>query len=120
MDRLIYLTGSSFFGLLFNRITSTSYPNVVLDDISKSQVNIVNYTDNDTPFNENFPANEQINNYVIPYDNASGALVENETIRNYKIEYGNSSGDFAASEEGKVRKITFKDKRVVDSLLLVK
>ena len=103
--------GSSFFGLLFNRITSTSYPNVVLDDISKSQVNIVNYTDNDTPFNENFPANEQINNYVIPYDNASGALVENETIRNYKIEYGNSSGDFAASEEGKVRKITFKDKK---------
>ena len=35
--------GSSFFGLLFNRITSQTYPNVVLDDISKSTVSIVQF-----------------------------------------------------------------------------
>ena len=99
--------GSSFFGLLFNRITSQTYPNVVLDNIANSQVNIVNFTDNNTPFNENFPANEQINNYVIPYDNASGALTEGEDIRNYKLEYGNSNGDFDQSEDAKIRKLTF-------------
>ena len=99
--------GSSFFGLLFNRITSQTYPNVVLDNIANSQVNIVDYTDNNTPFNENFPANEQINNYIIPYDNASGTLAENEDIRNYKLEYGNSNGDFDSSEDAKIRKLTF-------------
>ena len=103
--------GSSFFGLLFNRITSQTYPNVVLDNIANSQVNIVDYTDNNTPFNENFPANEQINNYVIPYDNASGTIQEGEDIRNYKLEYGNSSGDFTAGEDAKIRKITFDNKK---------
>ena len=101
--------GSSFFGLLFNRIASTTYPNVVLDDISKSQVNVVDFTDNSTAFDSKFPSTEQINNYVIPYDNASGALEQDEFIRNYKIEYGNNSGDFDAAEQGYVRKLTFKE-----------
>ena len=103
--------GSSFFGLLFNRITSQTYPNVVLDNIANSQVNIVDFTDNNTPFNENFPSTEQINNYVIPYDNASGDLAENEDIRNYKIEYGNANGDFNSAEDAKIRKLTFKNQK---------
>ena len=86
--------GSSFFGLLFNRIASQTYPNVIIDDISQSQVNVVDFTDNSTAFNSDFPANEQLNNYVIPYDNASGALSADEVIRNYKLEYGNNIGDF--------------------------
>ena len=103
--------GSSFFGLLFNRITSQTYPNVVLDNIANSSVNIVDFTDNNTPFNENFPATEQINNYVITYDNASGALAEGEDIRNYKIEYGNSNGDFDSAEDAKIRKLTFTNQK---------
>jgi hypothetical protein len=102
--------GSSFFGLLFNRIASNTYPNIVLDDISQSQVNIVEFTDNTTAFNISFPANEPINNFIIPYDNAVGTLQNDEYIRNYKIEYGNSNGDFTASEELKIRKLTFKDR----------
>ena len=101
--------GSSFFGLLFNRIASQTYPNVIIDDISQSQVNIVDFTDNSTAFNSNFPANEQINNYVIPYDTASGDLTSGEIIRNYKVEYGNNVGDFTANETGIVRKLTFTD-----------
>ena len=103
--------GSSFFGLLFNRITSQTYPNVVLDNIANSQVNIVDFTDNNTPFNENFPSTEQINNYIIPYDNASGAITEGEDIRNYKIDYGNSNGDFNAAEDAKIRKLTFTNQK---------
>ena len=101
--------GSSFFGLLFNRIASQTYPNIILDDISQSQINIVNFTDNSTDFNNSFPANEQLNNYVIPYDTASGDLDDGETIRNYKVEYGNGVGDFTASETGVIRKLTFTD-----------
>ena len=102
--------GSSFFGLLFNRIASQTYPNVVLDDISQSTVSIVDFTDNSTAFDLKFPANEIINNYVIPYDNASGDLQVDEFIRNYKIEYGNNSGDFLVGEAGRVRKLTFTDR----------
>ena len=102
--------GSSFFGLLFNRITSQTYPNVVLDDISKSQIGVVDFTDNNTAFDSSFPANEQINNYVIPYDNAVGTLQQDEYIRNYKVEYGNNSGDFQAGEDARVRKLTFTDR----------
>ena len=101
--------GSRFFGLLFNRITSQTYPNVVLDDIASSQVGIVDFTNNLTAFDSSFPANEQINNYVIPYDNLTGTFQENEYIRNYKIEYGNSNGDFLATEPAKVRKLTITD-----------
>ena len=101
--------GSRFFGLLFNRITSQTYPNVVLDDIATSQIGIVNFTDNNTAFDSSFPANEQINNYVIPYDNLTGTFQDNEYIRNYKIEYGNNNGDFTATEPAKVRKLTITD-----------
>ncbi len=101
--------GSSFFGLLFNRITSQTYPNIVLDDISKSTVSIVDFTDNATAFDIRFPSNELINNFVIPYDTASGALQQDEYIRNYKLEYGSSSADFFANEGGKTRKLTFTD-----------
>ena len=102
--------GSSFFGLLFNRITSQTYPNVVLDNISQSQISVVDFTDNSTAFDSSFPANEQINNYVIPYDNAVGTLQQDEYIRNYKVEYGNNSGEFQAGEDARVRKLTFTDR----------
>ena len=101
--------GSSFFGLLFNRIASQTYPNIILDDISRSQVNVVEFTDNATAFNASIPANEELNNYVIPYDNASGDLETDEVIRNYKLEYGNNVGDFNVSETGIVKKLTFTD-----------
>ena len=98
--------GSSFFGLLFDRIASTTYPNVVLDDISASQVSVVEFEDNVTDFNAKFPENELVTNYVIPYDNATGTFQEDEFIRNYKIEYGNSSGDYQAGEELKIKRLT--------------
>ena len=102
--------GSSFFGLLFNRITSQTYPNVVLDNISQSQIGIVNFTDNNTAFDSSFPANEQVNNYVIPYDNLTGTFQENEYIRNYKVDYGNNNGDFTATEGARIRKLTITDR----------
>ncbi len=110
IDRVIISGSSTFFGLLFNRIPSTTYPNVVIDDISSSQVSIVDFTDNLTAFNTDFPT-EFINNYVIPYNNlVSGPIQENEIIRNYKFEYGGNSGEFSAGESAVVRKLSLTDK----------
>ena len=90
-----------------NRITSQTYPNVVIDNISESQVSIVKYTDNTTAFNSEFPANEQINNIIVPYDNlVGGPIQENEIIRNYKLGYGSNSGDFIAAESARSRKLS--------------
>ena len=103
--------GSSFFGLLFNRLTSSAYPNIVLDDISKSQVNIVDFTDNSSEFSTKFPGTEFINNYVIPHDNITGTFQDDEKIRNYKIEYGNLTNTFQNAEDMVVRKVAFDDKQ---------
>ena len=99
--------GSSFFGLLFNRLTSASYPNVILDNISESQVNIVDFTDNTTDFDAKFPGTEFISNLVIPYDNATGTFQENEVIRNYKLGYGNVTGSFNSAEDMVTKKLAF-------------
>ena len=61
-------SGSSFFGLLFNRLTSVTYPNIILDDISTSQVSIVDFTDNLSAFDSKFPANESVSNNILTYD----------------------------------------------------
>ena len=98
--------GSAFFGLLFSRLSSVTYPNIVLDDISQSQIAVVDFDDNSTDFNSRFPENEIVNNYVIPYNNSVGTFQDDEFIRNYKIEFGNESGNFTASEDLAVRKLS--------------
>ena len=102
--------GSSFFGLLFNRLASISYPNKVLDNISESQVSIVDFTDNLTAFDSSFPPSEGISNNILIYDNESGNFTDEEFIRNYKVDYGgNSGGEFGNSDKINVNKLTFKD-----------
>tara|TARA_B100000035_G_scaffold315003_1_gene333426 strand:+ start:7241 stop:27043 length:19803 start_codon:yes stop_codon:yes gene_type:complete len=101
--------GASFFGLLFNRITSINYQNVVLDDISASQISIVDFDDNATAFDSKFPANELVNNIVIDVVNTNGTLQEGEFIRNNRLDIGNAVGDFISDEEAVVRKLTHKD-----------
>ncbi|AGN33923.1 structural protein [Synechococcus phage S-CAM8] len=104
--------GSTFFGLLFNRIASTTYPNVILDDISKSQVSIVDFDDNSLAYDAKFPSTEPISNLVLPYDNlTNGPLLEDEYIRNYQIEYGNNTAEFLSGEDITVRKLTFDQKQ---------
>ena len=101
--------GSSFFGFLFNRISSTTYPNVILDNLSQSQVAIVDFDDNTTSIDSTFPPNEIIANYILKTANISGALTEGEFIRNYKIETGTSNNDFFPAQPATVNKLTFKN-----------
>ena len=109
VSEVVISQGSTFFGLLFNRIASTEYPNIILDNLSESQVNIVDYDDYATPVDSRYPENEIINNYIITYNNETGDLQTNELIKNYTIEHSNSTGDFIQSEPASVRKLTFKN-----------
>ena len=108
VDTVTISEGSSFSGLLFNRITSQTYPNVILDNLSQSQVNIVNFDnyESNTAFNSKFPANEIINNYIVKYISETGAFTEGETVRNYKVDYGNVYGQFAQNDLAFVRKLS--------------
>ena len=102
--------GSSFFGLLFNRLASISYPNKVLDNISESQVSIVDFNDNITAFDSSFPPSEGISNNILIYDSESGNFTDDEFIRNYKVDYGGEyGGTFGNSDKINVNKLTFKD-----------
>jgi len=108
VDTVEISEGSSFSGLLFNRITSQSYPNIILDNLSQSQVNIVSFDnyESNTLFNSKFPNNEIINNYTIKYISETGAFTEGEIVRNYKLEYGNNYGQFLQDDEARVRKLS--------------
>ena len=108
VDTVEISEGSSFSGLLFNRITSQAYPNIILDNLSQSQVNIVSFDnyESNTLFNSKFPNNEIINNYTIKYVSETGAFTEGEFVRNYKLDYGNVYGQFLQNDEARVRKLS--------------
>ena len=108
VDTVEISEGSSFSGLLFNRITSQAYPNIILDNLSQSQVNIVSFDnyESNTLFNSKFPNNEIINNYTIKYISETGAFTEGEFVRNYKLDYGNVYGQFLQNDEARVRKLS--------------
>lgn len=110
IDQVTISSSASFFGLLFNRITSIQYPNTIIDDIASSQVQIVNYDDNTVSFDANFPSGELITNYILEYDNETGVFEDDEDIRNYEFEYGNSSGTFSANENVEIRQLAISDK----------
>ena len=82
--------GSSFYGLLFERLISQSYPNVLLDDISKSSITPVELLDSDSRINANFLDFEEVRSQEITYtDLSSGVFSEGDTVRNIKVNYNN-------------------------------
>jgi len=82
--------GSSFYGLLFERLISQSYPNVLLDDISKSSITPVELLDSDSRINANFLDFEEVRSSEITYtDLSSGVFSEGDTVRNIKVNYNN-------------------------------
>ena len=52
---------STFFGTLYNRIISPEYPNVIIDDISKSSIEVVDLEDSELKVEGNIPEFEIIN-----------------------------------------------------------
>jgi len=101
--------GSAFFAFLFNRITSANYPNTIIDDLSKSIVSLVDFNDNQTPFNTKFPSTEFISNNVLLTNNQTGNFEDEEFIRNYLISFRGQSGNFTSSDVAEIRKLSCKN-----------
>ena len=118
-NQVIISEGSSFFGLVFNRITSIDFQNVVLDNISQTQLQVGDLNDTTIEFSGRFPNSEQVTNLILEYDSASGALEVDEQIRNNIINYSSLVGDLTDGETVRVYKLAYENPAIAaDGLIL--
>ena len=98
---------SEFFGLLFNRIVSPTNPNAIIDDISKSSIEVSALDDATDEVNGDFLEAEEVENIIIDYENATNPLTIGDLIQNYKIGYRNESAAFTSGETLEIRKMSY-------------
>jgi len=110
INEVVISEGSSFFGLLFNRITSTEYANVILDNIADSQIQVNDFETALVSIDSTFPVGEFVNNHVVVYNTATGTIQNNEYIRNYKFDYGNDTGVFTVGETAEIRQLAIRNR----------
>ena len=90
VSRLEINSGSTFFGLLYERLPLPQNPNAIVDDVSKTVIG-ASKIDNYVQFvNQNFPLSEYAQNVNLVYDNQTGSWVAGDYIRNTKINYVNA------------------------------
>ena len=91
IDTVDLSPSSTFFGLVFQRVPSITYPNVILDNISETVINPTElYTD--TANNQDFLDFENVRNQEIRYDNLTGTdFAAGTDIRLKKLFFTNSS-----------------------------
>ena len=83
---------STFFGLVFQRVPSITYPNVILDNISETVINPTELYDSETANNQDFLDFEEVRNQEIRYNYLAGSqFAAGDHIRNKKIYFNNSS-----------------------------
>jgi hypothetical protein len=110
VDTVEISSGSSFFGLIFQRLVSTTNPNIILDDISKTVINPTKLYDSQVLINDDFLDFEEARNIEIVYTGATGVFDEKETIKNTKIKYGSLTGNFLQGETVRSNKISYANK----------
>ena len=83
---------SSFFGLIFQRVPSITYPNTILDNISETVINPEELYTEGTANNQDFLDFEEVRNQEIRYNYLSGSqFAAGDSIRNKQIYYDNAS-----------------------------
>ena len=83
---------SSFFGLIFQRVPSITYPNTILDNISETVINPEELYNEGTANNQDFLDFEEVRNQEIRYNYLSGSqFTAGDSIRNKQIYYDNAS-----------------------------
>ena len=117
-NQVIISEGSSFFGLVFNRITSIDFQNVVLDNISQTQLQLTDLADSTIEFNTKFPNAEEVSNIILEYQNATGAFTINEQIRNNIVNYSNLAGDLTDGETIRIYKLAYNNAKYTPDGLL--
>ena len=98
VDELIINKGTTFFGLLFERLVSLTNPNVILDDISQSSITPTELYNSDNRINADFLNFEQVKTTEVTYSNITGGtLTDGMIIRNKKAFYGNPVSTYHAN-----------------------
>tara|TARA_B100000287_G_scaffold183671_1_gene173701 strand:+ start:379 stop:19995 length:19617 start_codon:yes stop_codon:yes gene_type:complete len=95
VDELIINRGSTFFGLLFERLVSLENPNVILDDISQSSITPTELYNPDERINADFLDFEEVRTTEITYTNlANGTIEVGDRIVSKDVDYGNPVSTF--------------------------
>ena len=98
VDELIINKGTTFQGLLYERLVSLENPNVILDDISQSSITPTEINNSDERINADFLDFEQVRTTEVTYSQVTGGnFTLGEVIRNKKVFYGNPISVFHAN-----------------------
>jgi len=91
VDTLTINKGSSFFGIIFERLISLTNANVIVDDISKTTITPTELSDADQRINADFLDFEQVRSTEIEYENLTGGTIAaDDVLRSITFEYGNT------------------------------
>ena len=95
VDELIINPGSTFYGLLFERLVSITNPNVIIDNISQSSITPTELYDSSSRINADFLDFEEVRNTEVQYTQlAGGNFSEGDIVINNRANYGNPSSVF--------------------------
>lgn len=102
--------GTTFGGLVFNRIVDPENPNVIVDDISKSSTKLVDVNDDTLAVNTNFIEYQSIEDNVIEYTSLNANTFEmDETITSIKLAVNGKTGNFTEGETLYTSKLSYKN-----------
>ena len=95
VDELIINPGSTFYGLLFERLVSITNPNVIIDNISQSSITPTELYDTANRINADFLDFEEVRNTEVEYTQLSGGTFdEGDIVINNRANYGNPTSVF--------------------------
>ena len=95
VDELIINPGSTFYGLLFERLVSITNPNVIIDNISQSSITPTELYDSSSRINADFLDFEEVRNTEVQYTQlAGGNFSEGDIVINNRANYGNPTSVF--------------------------
>ena len=115
VDTLIINKGSTFFGLIYERLVAIQNPNVILDDISQSSITPVKLYDPSARINEDFLDFEEVRSTEIEYDNlSSGTFAKGDALRNKAIFYANLVGNAGNRKNDGARSIRRNKQEIID------
>ncbi|OUV52688.1 MAG: hypothetical protein CBC73_05355 [Flavobacteriales bacterium TMED113] len=104
VDELIINPGSTFFGLLFERLVSITNPNVIVDDISKSSITPTELYDASQRINDDFLDFEQVRSTEVVYTGLSGGTISaGDVIINKRVDYNNPNSSFHGTAENRFK-----------------
>jgi len=95
VDELIINPGSTFYGLLFERLVSITNPNVIIDNISQSSITPTELYNTANRINADFLDFEEVRNTEVQYTQlAGGTFDEGDIVINNRTNYGNPTSVF--------------------------